>query len=157
VTTRVLYAHPDKWTIGAEFPPEERARMRAALAGFAAEWLAWKGTAKVAWGGAVVEDAEEQRQAAAAWRERAAEIGRRARRVHAGRGRGRGLDARPLVEAALDAVVTRALWESPRFEAGGSTLAFHPGWRIVLGLAGAADEAALPPLAKRWFLLVRAK
>ena len=149
---RVLYAHPDRWTVGAEFPPEEVTRMRAALSGFAVEWLAWKSPAKVEHHGAAVDDREEQRIALEAWRESARAFGPRARRTRGGRGR--GYDARPLVEAALDAVVTGALWESPLFRTAEGTLSFHRAWRIVVEV-GVEDERALSPLATRWRLLVR--
>jgi len=129
--------------------------MRAAMAGFAAEWLVWKGTARVTWNGASVEENEEQRRALAAWRERVEEFGGRARKLRLGRGR--GMDARAIAEAAVDAVVTGTLWESPVFHCGESTLAFHRAWRVVLALAERADEDALPALAARWQLLVRTK
>ena len=125
--------------------------MRTALAGFAAEWLAWQSPAKVEQGGTTVEDSDEQRRALAAWRERTRELGGRARRFGE-----RGVDPRAIAEAALDAVVTGALWESPIFRADGGTLSFHRAWRIVLDIA-AKDERALAPLAARWRLLVRNK
>ena len=152
--TRVLYAHPDRWTIGAEFPPEERERMRKALAGFAAEWLAWQSPAKIEHSGAAVEESDEQRRALGAWRDRAKAVGARARRFSAKAGR--GIDAHAFADAALEAVVCGALWESPVFRAERGALSFHRAWRIVLDIAP-NDERALAPLAARWKLLVRNK
>ncbi len=153
--TKVLYAHPDRWTIHAEFPPEECARMRTALTGFAVEWLGWKSPAKLTHGGTTVEETDDQRATLAAFRDRAREFGGRARRIRARRG-ATGLDPRPVVESALDAVVTGALWESPTFLAKDGALAFHRAWRLLLEITP-ADEPALTPLALRWHLIVRSK
>lgn len=153
---RVLYAHPDRWTINAEFPPEERARMRAGLAGFAAEWLAWKRTVKLSWHAkdAALSETEAQEDALREWRARATSFGRRARRVSSGSPPGRGTDIRPLLLAAVDAVVIGALWESPLFTTTDSRVSFHRAWRLVLEFPP-ADEPAVAPLARRWHLLPR--
>lgn len=158
LSRRVLYAHPDRWTINAEFPPEERVRMREGLAGFAAEWLAWKRTVKLSWHAkdAALSETDAQEDALREWRARATSFGRRARRISAGnaRGRGRGTDIRPLLLAAVDAVVTGALWESPLFTTTDSRVSFHRAWRLVLEFPP-ADEPAVAPLARRWHLLPR--
>lgn len=136
----VLHAHVDRWTIGADYPPEERARMRRALLGFAAEWLAAKGRVSIASPRKTVEDTDEQREALERWR-------------------ARGKKATPeVLEAALDVVLTGALWESPTFKRADSTLKFHRAWRIQLERTPpTARQAALDALCKRWGLIPRAK
>jgi hypothetical protein len=136
----VLYAHPDRWTVGAEFPPEERDRMRKALVGFAGEWLA-AGRGKVSVAAprrAAVEDTPEQREALQRWKSRKPTV------------------TPSVLGAALDAVLTSALWDSPEFEKGDTRLRFHRAWRIVLEPGSrAADE--VNALAKKWRLVVRNK
>ena len=127
---RVLYAHPDRWTVNAEFPPEERARFRESLLGFAAEWLGDGFTVEDPEG--FVEDTEEHRAAATAWRNRNAR------------------DPRAVIAAAFDALIAGALWDSPVLTRGdGATLRFHRGWRVIV------DGEVLPERAAEWRLLVR--
>jgi hypothetical protein len=153
---RVLHAHPDRWTIGADYPPEERARMRAALVGFATEWLgAGAAASAVAQGvvvedtGDAVEDTDEQHRTLAAWRDALA-AWRASRDARANN------DALPaLVAAALDAVLAGAVWESPRLTAGGDTVSFHRAWRVIVDLGDRPREVELGRSAERFNLIVR--
>lgn len=134
----VLYAHPDRWTINAEFPPEERARMRESLLGFAHEWLKAKGRTRVAAPeGHTVEDTPEQKDAAARWSARGTKV------------------TPELLAAALDCTLTGALWESPAFTRPESTLRFHRAWRITLDVIPGPRTAELEFLARRWHLIPR--
>ena len=115
-------------------PPEERVRLRAALVGFAAELLAGSDVS-VEEAEGQVEDTAEQRDALLRWR-----------------GREAG-DLAGALEAAFDAVLCGALWESPVFRpAGGAVeLRFHRGWRVIVD--GASDRVS--SLADRHGLLIR--
>ncbi len=116
--------------------------MRRALLGFAGEWLAAKGRVTIASPRKTVEDTEEQREALERWR-------------------ARGKRPKPTPEvlaAALDAVLTGALWESPIFKRADSTLKFHRAWRIQLETTPpGARKTTLDALCARWALIPRAK
>lgn len=134
----VLHAHVDRWTIGADYPPEERERMRRALLGFATEWLAAKGRVSIVSPRKTVEDTEEQREALERWRARGKKV------------------TPEILSAALDVVLKGALWESPTFKRADSTLKFHRAWRIQLELTTpGARKAMLDELSKRWQLIIR--
>lgn len=130
---RVLYAHPDRWTvgIGEHLPPEERERLRAAVVAASAELLGPEWSVEEP--DEVVEDTAEHREALRAWRHRDA----------------RDLDA--TLGAAFDAVVRGAFWTSPVFTGTGLALRFHPAWRVVVEgeLARVADVAGRHGLVVR--------
>jgi hypothetical protein len=121
---QVLYAHPDRWTVGLDqhLPPEERARLSNALVSVAARLLG-DGPA-VEESGEYVEDTAEQRDALARWQSRPP-------------------DTRSALTAALDAVVCGALWESPVFADGELRVTFHRGFRLVVEGATGVDLGAL--------------
>lgn len=133
----VLHAHPDRWTVGLgeHLPPEERARLRAAVVAAAAELLAGH-RHEVEDPHELVEDTEEQREAIRRWRARDPQ------------------DVAAALAAAFDGVVTGAFWAAPAFLRGDLVLRFHPGWRLVVE-SDAVPFPDLSALAERHGLLVR--
>ena len=114
--------------------------MRRALLGFASEWLAARGKVTINSPRKTVEDTDEQREALERWR-------------------ARGKKPKPtpdVLAAALDAVLTGALWESPTFKRADSTLRFHRAWRIQLETTTpGARKTTLDALCSRWQLIRR--
>ncbi len=154
----VLHAHPDRWTVNAPFPPEERGRLAERLLGFSTEWLGNDARpVEVEAVDEAVEDDDAQRSALSAWRDAHA-AWRRAAAARRGDGggpeNGRGDRLRGTLEAALHAVVTGALWESPVFRQGDRTLRFHRAWRVLLEIPAGAP-ADPDPLSARWLLTRR--
>ncbi len=137
--TFVLYAHPDKWTINAEFPPEEQARMRTALLGFAWDWLGLRRSRVRVLSPKRLEvtDTPEQRASIARWNARSSQV------------------TQDVLACALEAVLCGALWESPAFKRPESSLKFHRAWRILLDVDDGARSGDLETLAARWKLIPR--
>lgn len=140
-TSLVLYAHPDKWTVNAEFPPEEQARMRTALLGFAWDWLGLRRSRVRVLSPKRLEvrDTEEQRSALARWNARSSQV------------------TQDVLATALECVLCGALWESPSFKRPESSLKFHRAWRILLDIDDGARQADLETLTKRWKLIPRSR
>lgn len=137
----VLYAHPDKWTVNAEFPPEEQVRMRTALLGFAWDWLGLRRSRVRVLSPKRLEvaDTAEQRACLSRWNARPSQV------------------TQEVLSIALEGVLCGALWESPSFKRPESSLKFDRAWRILLDIDDGARQGDLETLAERWKLISRTR